>query len=291
MLRSIAFLPLAALLAASPTLTASAAQPVAAVAARGERVLQLQQGSNFRDLGGYPAAGGKHVRWGMIYRSGGTPLLTDADLAKIKTLGLANMVDLRSSEERVLAPSRIEGVPYSAIGYSMGNMMSMDPAKLVGGDRMGTLYEEFPTFLKPQAKLVFAKLLQKEGPLVYNCSAGQDRTGFVSALVLSALGVPRATIIEDYHLSTTWRRPEYEMGRINLAAHPGNAAAELFARGQDLPAEARKPTPLKTSDGRAYLEYALAAIDRRWGSVDAYLRQEIGLTNADIASLRVTYLQ
>src|SRR3546814_16616904 len=74
-----------------------------------ERALPLEHGSNFRDIGGYPAAGGKHVRWGMIFRSGGTPLLNDADEQRIGALKLGEMVDLRSSEERVLAPTRISG--------------------------------------------------------------------------------------------------------------------------------------------------------------------------------------
>src|SRR3546814_7040686 len=87
-----------------------------------ERALPLEHGSNFRDIGGYPAAGGKHVRWGMIFRSGGTPLLNDADEQRIGALKLGEMVDLRSSEERVLAPTRIYGVRYTAVGYSMGPM-------------------------------------------------------------------------------------------------------------------------------------------------------------------------
>ena len=74
-------------------------------------LLPLEHSSNFRDIGGYPAAGGKHVRWGMIFRSGATPLLTDADQAAVAKLHLANMVDLRSDEERQLAPSKIYGVP------------------------------------------------------------------------------------------------------------------------------------------------------------------------------------
>lgn len=87
-----------------------------------ERLLPLEAGSNFRDLGGYPAAEGKHVRWGLIYRSGGQPLLNDHDLGLIGKLGLGNLVDLRSTDERRLAPTRIAGVPYTAIGYSFAGI-------------------------------------------------------------------------------------------------------------------------------------------------------------------------
>ncbi len=248
-----------------------------------ERVVPLEAGSNFRDLGGYPAAGGKRVRWGMIYRSGGTPLLTDGDLATIHDLGLANMIDLRSDEERQLAPTRIDGVAYTTYGYSMAK------AGLTGGD-MQTVYRGFPTMLQPQAKLVFATLLRGGQPLAYNCSAGQDRTGFVSALVLSALGVPRDVIVADYQLSTTYRRPANEMPHIDVAAYPNNPVAQMFARYQDDP-RARQPYPLKTADGTAFLSFAFAEIDAKWGSVDGYLRDALGLTAKDIAQLRRMYTE
>lgn len=254
-----------------------------------ERVLPLQQGSNFRDIGGYPAAGGKHVRWGRIYRSGATAMLTEQDLAAVKTLGLVEMVDLRSDEERVLAPTRVDGVPYRAVGYSMVSLL--DPAKPITGDaRMHEVYAQMPTLLKPQMKLVFEALLDGKGPVAYNCSAGQDRTGFTTALILSALGVPRDVILADYHLSTTYRRPQYEMPKIAPAMAAANPIAGFFAQYQNDP-RAQTPQPLYDSQKQPLLAFALAEVDRRWGSVDAYLDKELGVTAADVAKLRGMYLE
>ncbi|MBU6267652.1 MAG: tyrosine-protein phosphatase [Sphingomonadales bacterium] len=247
-----------------------------------ERLVPLEAGSNFRDIGGYPAAGGRHVRWGMIYRSGGTPLLTPADQARIAGLHLASMIDLRSDEERVLAPTRIDGVPYTAVGYSF--------AKLDSAAGMETTYRNLPTMMAPQLRQVFARLLRAEQPLAYNCSAGQDRTGFVTAMVLGALGTPHDAIVADYHLSTRYRRPEFEMPHLDLARYPGNPVAEMFGRFQDNPA-ARQPRPLKTADGTAYLEFALAEITAKWGSVDGYLTREIGLDAPAIKRLRAQYTE
>lgn len=247
-----------------------------------ERLIPLEAGSNFRDIGGYPAADGKHVRWGMIYRSGGTPLLTAADVARVHALGLANMVDLRSDEERVLAPTRIDGVAYTAVGYSMAKL------NVAGG--MEATYRGLPTMMAPQLRQIFAKLLRGEQPLAYNCSAGQDRTGFVTAIVLSALGVPRDTIVADYHLSTKYRRPEFEMPRLDAAAHPGDPVVAMFAHYQDNP-QARKPRPLMTADGTAFLSFALAEIEAKWGSVDGYLGSEIGLSKPDVSRLRALYTE
>ncbi len=254
-----------------------------------ERVLPLDQGSNFRDLGGYPAASGKHVRWGRIYRSGGTPMLSEADLAKIADLGLKDLVDLRSSEERVLAPTRIEGVRYTAVGYSMARIRGQTAAP--GTDEyMHEVYRVFPTMLAPQIRIVFEDLLAGDGPLVFNCSAGQDRTGFTTAILLTALGVPREVIYADYHLSTTYRRPQFEMPHLDVAAQPNNPAVQMFAGYQRDPA-ANKPKPLYDSQQHALLEFALAEVETRWGSVEAYLDKELGVSAEDITKLRAMYLE
>ena len=255
-----------------------------------ERALPLQQGSNFRDLGGYPGAGGKHVRWGRIYRSGATAMLTDADLMMIKALGLADMVDLRSSEERALAPSRIAGVRYAAVGYTMTSLTPQGAAAPSGDERMHAVYRRMPDLLAPQLRILFAELLAGDGAVAYNCSAGQDRTGFATAMVLSALGVSRDQIIADYHLSTTYRRPEFEMPRIDPATAGANPAAAMFAGYQQDP-NYKTPRPLFDSQHKALLEAALAEVETRWGSVDAYLDKELGVGPADVARLRAMYLE
>jgi protein-tyrosine phosphatase len=251
-----------------------------------ERLIPLEQGSNFRDVGGYPAAGGKHVKWGLIYRSGGQPVLTDADVKEVQALGIANLVDLRSNEERAFAPTRLDGIPYQAVGYSMAKL-----APAGGSIKNGeSIYRNFPTMLAPQLRLIFADLLAKKGAVAYNCSAGQDRTGFATAMVLSALGVPRDVIIADYHLSTTYRRPEWEMRKISETEAAGSPTLAMFAKMQQNPAAA-KPQPLKDPDGTAFLSYAFDEVEKRWGSVDGYLEKEVGVTKVDIAALRATYLE
>lgn len=250
-----------------------------------ERVVPLERGSNFRDIGGYEGADGKRVRWGAIYRSGATAMLTPGDNSRVRALGLTNMVDLRSSEERVLAPSKIDGVAYTAIGYSMGDILRM-----VRQGSSGGMYSAFPTMLAPQLRIVFDLLKRHEGPIAYNCSAGQDRTGFTTAMVLSALGVPRDTIVKDYHLSTTYRQPQWEMPPINAAAFPDNPVAQFFARGAHAGAD-MKAQPLYDANGKSMLLDAFAAIDTKYGSVDAYLEKEVGVTAADLAALRANYLE
>lgn len=251
-----------------------------------ERLVPLEQGSNFRDIGGYAVAGGKHVRWGMIYRSGATPLLSDADLAAVRALGLKAMVDLRSDEERVLAPTRIDGVPYSAVGYSM----SAITANLGGSGGANAVYRNFPKLLAPQMRLLFGMLARGDAPIKYNCSAGQDRTGFATAMILSILGVSRDVILQDYHLSTQYRRPDFEMPRIDTVAQAHNPTAMLFAKYQQDP-RASAPQPLYDGQGRSLLLSAFDEIDAKWGSVEKYLENEAGITPVEIAAIRAHYLQ
>jgi protein-tyrosine phosphatase len=249
-----------------------------------ERLLPLEGGSNFRDIGGYATASGKRVRWGMIYRSGGTPMLTAADLERVKALGLRNMIDLRSSEERVIAPTKIDGVAYTAVGYSMIPLISN-----VDRGSEGT-YRRFPKMLAPHIREIFSKLLRHEGPLAYNCSAGQDRTGFTTAIVLTALGVAPATIEADYHLSTLYRRPENEMPKLSAAMQETSPVAAFFGRYQE-DSSLRKPQPLFTAEGTSYLTFALDEVNRKWGSVDGYLAAEAGVSKADLVRLRAAYTE
>lgn len=256
-----------------------------------ERILPLAQGSNFRDVGGYVAADDKHVRWGRIYRTGATPMLTPEDLAKVRALGLAQLVDLRSSEERSLAPTRIYGVPFAAVGYSMTSIVGKSASPSASADDRGhAVYAAFPTLLAPQLKIIFRSLLANNGAVAYNCSAGQDRTGFATAMILAALGVPRDVIYADYELSTGYRRPEFEMPRIDPARASENPAAAYFVKAQQDPAHA-KPKPLFDAAHRPWLAASFSEIEHRWGSVDAYLEQEMGLDAAARSKLQALYLE
>ncbi len=256
-----------------------------------ERELPLEHSSNFRDLGGYPAADGRHVRWGRVYRSGASALLSDADVDAVDHLGVTALVDLRSTEERSLAPTRLTGIPYRATDYSMRPLVAQlsDP-QLSRPVIMERLYREWPLSLAAQFREVFEQLLASPGPVLYNCSAGQDRTGVATALVLSALGVPRQVVLEDYLLSTQLRRPENELPHIDPTEHADDPVALFFARSQDQPG-ARKPQPLVDAQGRPWLAATFAEIELRWGSVEGYLDQVLGVDAADIETLRKRYLE
>lgn len=256
-----------------------------------ERVVALEAGSNFRDLGGYPAAGGKRVRWGRIFRTAAMPKLTAADQRAVAALGVRSLVDLRSLDERQMSP-----FDWERLGVTRHFAVDYPATDLFGGGQtidVAALYARWPVGLKAQYRRIFEDLLAAEGAAMFNCSAGQDRTGLAAALVLSALGVPRDQILADYHLSTTHRRPEFEFADVDLAAlAPTNAMARfMLARGGGGARSALRPQPLVDVRGEALLLASFRRIEADYGSVERYLDVELGVDAADVARLRAMYLE
>jgi protein-tyrosine phosphatase len=253
-----------------------------------ERVLPLEQGSNFRDAGGYKGADGKHVAWGRIFRSGAMPLLTELDYTTLEKLKIMTIVDLRSTDERMIAPDMLDdrtGATFISNDYSLKGLM----AGYGKGDGENA-YRGMDRFLKPQLKQVFRAMLRDEGAVMYHCSAGQDRTGITTGLILSALGVDRATILKDYHMSTELRRPQFEMPPLDPADWPGNPIVPYYVASMKKPG-GPKAEPLFTPKGNSHLAQFFEMVDKDYGSVDAYLDKELGVGPQQIAQLRALYLE
>lgn len=269
-----------------------------------ERLLPLQGGSNFRDLGGYPAAGGEHIRWGLLFRSAAMPRLTAGDYDYLSRLNIKTIFDLRSVDERQLLPTEWHVKPaarYVAVDYP-GTLLFSRLRGYDGPDRKlvnERLYADFPVLLRRQYKALFAALLARKGPLVIQGGAGQDRTGIAVALILNALGTPRSVIYQDYLLSRRDRNPVNEMPGIDLQKYAATNAEARFLieyrayseRSHAAPAGTSATDPLMDSRGRPLLQDAFEQIDADYGSLSAYLERELGVGSRDIANLRAFYLE
>lgn len=263
------------------------------------RVVQLENGSNFRDGGDYPTLDGTTVTRGKLFRSAAMYAIdSENDLNYLNQFNFQTVLDLRSLEERDLQPDRWvlkdDDVEYMAYDYSFMEMMkkAKKSQKSGGSFDMPTMYKEMHKLLKPQLKMYFDALLNEKTPIILHCSAGQDRTGFVSAMMLSALSVEKALIFEDYQLSTDFRRPQIEKGDIDYAAaaKEGNLFAKImmqYTKGK----EQTHANPLRTVEGRSFLTYSFDAIESEYGSVGEYLEKEIGLGKPEIAKLKTLYTQ
>lgn len=255
-----------------------------------ERQLPLEKGSNFRDLGGYEVAGGKTTKWGRIFRSGAMPMLTENDYQQLEALKIGSIIDLRSVEEREVAPTQLDdrtGALFLSNDYSLKPLMT-NFAKQAASSK--PIYAGMEQMLKPQLKLVFNRLLTDQGATLYNCSAGQDRTGIATALVLSALGVDRPTILKDYHASTALRRPANEMPPLDPASYPGNPIVGYYAAAAKQPGGA-KAEPLYAKDGTSLLVQFFSYLDTTYGGVKPYLAKELGIGPVQIAHLRLNYTE
>ncbi|MEH6758093.1 MAG: tyrosine-protein phosphatase [Parasphingorhabdus sp.] len=255
------------------------------------RVLDLEGGVNFRDLGGYKTADGRHVRWRTLFRSGDPSKLTPNDLATLDKLGVRTVCDFRTSEERKEAPSRwieMSSVNYWTRDYAMnpGQIAKMfsdpelTPAKV--RDSMAGFYKILPFEHKESYKAMFGFLARNEVPLAFNCTAGKDRAGLGAALLLTALGVPRETVLYDYSLTERVTKQDF-LKEIEEEESSHSAYAFLAK----LPPELVKP--LMASDPY-YLETAFAAIEARYGSVDLFIEQELGVTPAIREKMRKNLL-
>ncbi|CAN5506572.1 tyrosine-protein phosphatase [soil metagenome] len=258
-----------------------------------ERLLPLEGGRNFRDLGGYRGAGGRQVAWGKIYRSGVMSGLTPADFDYLSALGIKVICDLRSPQERAGEPS-----PFLANGkakvVSFDYDMNSSMAKLATAttraqaiDVFASAYVDFLEMLAPHYTDLFAHLVANEGPLTLNCSAGKDRTGVGSALILSVLGVPRETIVADYALTQVYTPPSFYKKQMAGGANTSGINAQQAQAMARLPPEV---LDVILGSDPAVMRQALAAIDAKHGGPVALAKSRFGLTDGKIARLRSLYL-
>ncbi|ETI62016.1 protein tyrosine phosphatase [Sphingobium sp. C100] len=260
-------------------------QPVAHANGQHERLLPLEGGQNFRDLGGYRTTDGRMVKWGVLLRSGAMSRLTDKDFAYLASLGLKTVVDFRDTRERTAEPVNWPEASKPAVferDYAMDHGMFMnllmepgitaDEAK----ETMATLYRDIPNLFADQYRTLFEQLLATDGTVAFNCTAGKDRTGVAAAILLSVLGVDRETAIQDYLLSNRYFKPQ-----------PPEANDPSLAMFNKLP-----PEVLKTLMGvdRSFIEGAFATMDAYPGGIKGYYREKLGLDDLKIARLRAKFL-
>lgn len=242
-------------------------------------VVPLQGGSNFRDLGGYRAADGRTVRRNIVFRSAHLGGLTDADCAALGKLGVRTIVDLRGVNEAAETPHRIEGTGARIVGAHIepGVGEKIRGAVADGSANphlvmryMGEHYRDYPRRCAPGFRTLFTILSDdRHRPLVFHCTAGKDRTGFASALLLTLLGVPWETVLNDYlHTNVVW------------TGHVGRYP-ELDIDTRAAIIEARTP----------YLEAAFEVVAKDFGTPEMFADKALGLDKAARERLKADLLE
>ena len=246
--------------------------------------------TNFRSLGGLPAAAGRRIRPHVLMRAERLIGLSDEDWDELARAGLVTVCDLRSDAERTEHPNAIPpGLGVRELNCDVRNDLRADPslAQLLAADPtargaeqvMIEIYRRFPRTMGLTLSTIVDHLLEGGAPMLVHCSAGKDRTGFVVAMLLHALEVPEDLIREDYLASRRWP---------GAHTHRGPLEARL---GRFIPASELASAVDTVLDVRgAYLDAALGALQEEFGSPGRYLEVAAGLDAERIERLRASLL-
>jgi len=241
------------------------------------RLVRLQGATNFRDLGGYAGREGRPVRWRRLFRSDHLSRLTRDDHASLSGLGLQRSIDFRGLAERAASTYQLPGVVQHSLAIEPTVVQRMEEMasterELTGPIVVGLMEDLYRSLVNEQAGRfgeLFQQLLREEGPLVFHCTAGKDRTGVAAALGLLALGVSREQVMRDYLLTNE----VFEPPEVPHARTPPEALRVLW-RVQE-----------------SFLGAALDAIEAEHGEIDRYLTHRLGLTPAALDTLADRYLE
>lgn len=160
---------------------------------------------NFRDIGGYRVERGGSVRWGRLYRSGGPLGLSASDVDALGALEIATVLDLRTPEEvatragflDVLPDATVVRLPMTDLLPPEDQLARWSDPRFVASEYRAMLEEGAPMIREGLAVLTDRSAY----PAVVHCSAGKDRTGIFTAVLLGLLGVSPEDIVYDYALS------------------------------------------------------------------------------------------
>jgi protein-tyrosine phosphatase len=224
---------------------------------------------NFRDIGGYPVAGGGLTRWRRLLRSDGLHRLDADGRGVLGTLGLRTVLDLRTNAEAQIAPSALDELARAGALTMhvslLGDDLDVLPAEL-------TAIYDFIIDQRGTAIGAAIRSLARPGalPALVHCTAGKDRTGIVVAFALAAVGVPDEFVAADYALSGMYLDPQHTptIGRVQESTGLGERlTAELLASPPEL------------------ITRAIGRARRHAGTVADYLAA-CGVTCAELTALR-----
>ena len=255
------------------------------------RQVALDGAVNVRDIGGYRSAYGLQVVRGRLFRGDALSQLTSDDVERLDRLGLRTVIDFRTPGEVLLSgDDRLPwGVEFASLPVSGGDLGAMyeliaggdheRQQRELGGGRAASFMAEMNRGFVSDGKQREAfgaamHLLCAPGrlPLLYHCSSGKDRAGWMTAIVLTALGVPRELVLRDYLLSNDFHRTGYQKLRYDLVKTGIVADPELLRPILDQSA--------------TYLGAAFEEADRRYGSFGRFLTHGLDVSEAMLAELR-----
>ena len=220
-----------------------------------DRHIELEGSVNFRDLGGYRGAEGRTVRWRTLFRADGLSSLSERDRGVMRQLGVATVVDLRTSLEVDGGRFPVDEVPVAFHHLPLLDEMP-DPERFrLAPGMLGTQYQEMARDAAPQIAAALTIVAKRHAhPVIVHCAAGKDRTGVLVAVLLGLLGVDNETIVADYMLS------ERAMGALR------RKLVERYPEGKEV---IEKADELFSADP-SNIARLLDALTTQYGSIEGY---------------------
>jgi len=244
-----------------------------------EKVIHLKKVTNFRTVGNIKNTEGRTLKEGRFYRSAHLHKLKKRSFDRFDELGIKEIIDLRNSKEIAQKPDQIPAEntykKYSAF-EDEGDQLSQAKKLVLKGKvnasdadkRMIDFYREYVTENPETIKTIITEVLESKDPVLYHCTAGKDRTGIITALILTILKFDKETIYNDYLLSNNYRK-DLVQKRLRLA----NTLHFLYPK-MDLQVLEK----LSWVEKR-YLDAAFEEINKKYGSADAYIQQVLGISD------------
>jgi protein-tyrosine phosphatase len=256
-------------------------------------VIDLDGAANCRDLGGWAVTGGGIVRHGLVLRSTELHGLTDAGVAQLAALGLHTVYDLRTTAERDAQPDRLPGGVHdvhldvladdpanAAAGAADLPALLADPAalgSLLAGTSFAALFADayrgvvsLPSAIASYRTMFTGIADAEQRPSLFHCTTGKDRTGWGAAALLTFLGVGHDDVVAEYLLTNSEILPLTQPMYDAFAAAGGDPDLLRPALGVDA----------------AYLDTAFEEMASRFGTIERYFSQGLGLDDATLDSLR-----
>ncbi|WP_415328592.1 tyrosine-protein phosphatase [Chryseobacterium sp. MMS23-Vi53] len=243
-----------------------------------EKDIQIKKVYNFRTIGDIKNIDGRTLKSGKFYRSGHLHKLNNKSFNDLENLGIKEIIDLRNSKEIAQKPDNLpNGILYKNYSAFEDEGDQLDQAKKLvlkgkvnGSDadkRMLDFYKDYVTENPEVIKKIITEILESDQPVLYHCTAGKDRTGITTALILSILKFDKQNIYNEYLLSNNYRKKLVNK-RLNLA----NNLHFLYPKMDINVLE--KLSWVETD----YLDASFNEINKKYGSIDVYIQQVLGIS-------------
>ncbi len=247
------------------------------------RHIQLEGAPNFRDLGGYRTFDGRAVKWGLIYRSGELGKLTDRDISKLESIDIRTAVDFRSEleveyrgQDRLPERTKSVAIPIDPgdLATILKQMFETEDLSSIPPDYLAQVNRALIVdFTGEYSRLMREVADPDKRPLVLHCTHGKDRAGMGSAIILSVLGVPWNTVMDDHLLSNAFRREENQKQLAQIR--------ESIAKQKGTPVDDVDMTTFEPLFWLTPVEFDAAqqAMKDDYGSVEGYIREGLGVSD------------